>query len=301
MNNESPNLAGVDLNLLTAFDALMRERHVTRAATRVGLAQPSMSNALTRLRHLFGDDLFTRTPQGMVPTPRAEAIAPHIAAALEATRRALDTGTRFDPATHAFTIRMAATDLVEFVALPALLSALRTRAPMATLRILPFDRARTAGQIDAQDIDLALSRLGEVPKRQFVETLYPERFVVLSRAGDAPASLDSFLARPHALFAPAGDATGMVDAALAKIGRERRVQVTVSSFTALPFLIAATDLISVVPATLARKAAEIVPLAVSDPPVGIAGFDMQITWGKATDSAPEHRWFRDLLREVLAP
>ena len=152
------NIAGVDLNLMTAFEAMMLEGNVTRAAARIGLAQPSMSNALGRLRVLFDDQLFVRTPVGMHPTEKARAIAPLVSTALAALRSAINDAGIFDPVSSALTIRIATTDYGEFIVLPKVMQILRSAAPNMTLISVPFSRAAIADQLSRGDVDLAFNQ-----------------------------------------------------------------------------------------------------------------------------------------------
>jgi len=157
------DIRAVDLNLLKAFDALMSERAVTRAAGRIGLSQPAMSHALSRLRSLFADDLFVRTPAGMEPTAHAREIAPLISAAIEQIEAALNLGAGFDPAKSAgiFTAGMA--EYAEVALVGPLARAFAKEAPRATLRLLPLIGADAADQLERGMIDVAVAHLRTVP------------------------------------------------------------------------------------------------------------------------------------------
>jgi DNA-binding transcriptional LysR family regulator len=297
------NLASIDLNLLTAFDALMREQHVSRAAARIGLAQPSMSNALSRLRLLFDDELFVRKPSGMRPTPRAEEIGHHVVAALEAVGRAVNADRAFDPASTRFTVRLAASDYVEYVLLPVMIPRLRELSPGCSLHVTPFDRDQIARQLDNGDIDLAIGRTGAVPKRHCSTMLFHEDFVCIARAGHpsiaATLDLDRFLLLPHALVSKRGDGVGVVDAVLAESGRKRQVALSTASFVGLPFLVSTTDLVAVIPRRLAEQARKVAEIRIYPVPVDVGGFDLNMIWDRGTDAASTHRWFRRLLSETF--
>jgi DNA-binding transcriptional LysR family regulator len=157
------DIRAVDLNLLKAFDALIRERAVTRAAGRIGLSQPAMSHALSRLRGLFADDLFVRTPNRMEPTARAREIAPLVSAAIEHIEAALNLGIGFDPAKSAgiFTAGMA--EYAEVALVGRLTESFARQAPRATLRLTPVTGAEAAEQLDRGTIDVAVARLGALP------------------------------------------------------------------------------------------------------------------------------------------
>lgn len=301
---DSMNLAGIDLNLLTAFEVLMAERHVTRAARRIGLAQPSMSNALARLRHLFSDPLFVRTREGMQPTARAEALAPHVAAALASVRAALESGQRFDPATARRAFRVAAADYTEFVLLPPLIARLGREAPGIDLRVLPLNAETFAADLDRGRIDAAIGVFPDLPKRLLRRTLLRDDFVLIARRGHptiitAP-DLDALTAPGHILISQRGGDSGAADQALGRVGRERRIALTVAGFQSLPHLVAASDLVAITARRLAERMAGSVPLEVYPLPMPMAGFPLDLVWGQASDTAPAETWFRGVLAEVAA-
>src|SRR5208283_2577119 len=153
------DIRAVDLNLLKAFDALMSERAVTRAATRIGLSQPAMSHALSRLRSLFNDDLFVRTPTSMEPTARAREIAALVSAAIEQIEAALNLGVGFDPtkSTGIFTAGMA--EYAEVALVGRLAQSFAQEAARATLRLTPVTGAEAAAQLDSGAIDVAVAHL----------------------------------------------------------------------------------------------------------------------------------------------
>lgn len=296
------NIDSFDLNLLVAFDALMRTRNVTRAAQRVGLAQPSLSNALARLRTALDDPLFLRTPQGMQPTEKALRIAPQVAAALDAARAVLADTPEFDPASAEAEIRLALADYAGDVLLPPLIAALAERAPGVTLRVVPFDRTRVAGALDAGEIDLAIGVPGPVAAHHAARVLLAERHACLVSAvpgqAEAGLDLDAFLDRPQARALPDPGAPDPVDVALAEIGAARRVMLTVPSYLALPSLVAGSEMIAVLPRRLALRAATLLPVTLAEPPLALPGFRVTMVWTRAQASAPQLRWLRGLMGEV---
>src|SRR6202047_3692065 len=142
------DIRAVDLNLLKAFDALIRERAVTRAAGRIGLSQPAMSHALSRLRSLFADDLFVRTPDRMEPTARAREIAPLVSAAIEHIEAALNLGIGFDPAASAAIFTAGMAEYAEIALVGPLARSFARDAPHATLRLVPLSGADAAEQVE---------------------------------------------------------------------------------------------------------------------------------------------------------
>lgn len=298
------NISAVDLNLMTAFEAMMLDGNVTRAAARIGLAQPSMSNALARLRLLFDDQLFVRTPAGMHPTEKARAIAPHVSLALASLRSAINEAGAFDPATSTMTIRIATSDYGEFIILPQVVQALRAAAPHMTLISIPFSRSEIAEQFARGDVDLAMNVLPRLPSRFRRDVLMKERFVCIARADHPEISGDldlaTFLRLQHALVAPRGTPYGAVDRALAMIGEKRQVVMSVGSFLSLPFLIADSDLIAVIGERVAQRLGPLVGLRMYPAPVPLDGFTMSMAWDVATDKDAGHGWFRNLMRSAVA-
>src|ERR1700756_4320218 len=182
------DVRAVDLKLLKAFDALTSERAVTRAAARIGLSQPAMSHALSRLRSLFADDLFVRTPRGMEPTARAREIAPLVAAAIEHIEAALNLGIGFDPAKSAgiFTAGMA--EYAEVALVGQLAEAFAGQATNATLRLTPLTGAEAAEQLDSGTIDVAVAHLRPLPGHLDSMLLLRDPFVLVARRGPPSAA-----------------------------------------------------------------------------------------------------------------
>jgi DNA-binding transcriptional LysR family regulator len=300
------NLASIDLNLLVVFEALYETRSVTLAGQRLNRAQPSVSNALARLRSLFEDELFVRTAEGMAPTEQAVALMPAIDLALEQIRRALAQGVGFDPAAargRRFTL--AASDYADVVIIPHLVARLRREAPEVDLRVKALDRAAIYGQLDHGSVDLAIGGHLAPPKRMQVEPLYEERFVCIAdrrhpllrgRALD----LDAYLRLPHALFVPSDDGStrGVIDVRLDRLGHRRRVAATFAHIVALPYAVLGTDLI----ASLAGRAAErLAPKGIALHPLpaelGDTSFRIEMVHSRRAQGDAAVAWLR---RAVLA-
>jgi DNA-binding transcriptional LysR family regulator len=183
------NLAGFDLNLLKAFDALYAERHVTRAGQRIGLSQSAMSGALTRLREVFADELFIRSPAGMQPTPRADDLAGPVSAALRLMSEVLQEDT-FDPTSADHTVTIAMTDYAAFVLLPSLLTRFADEAPGLDVRVRGiFGRDEALDLLDAGEATLAIGFPVETSARILVRPLFHEGFSCIARHGH-PAFVD---------------------------------------------------------------------------------------------------------------
>ena len=300
------DIRAADLNLLKAFDALMTERAVTRAAGRIGLSQPAMSHALSRLRDLFADDLFVRNPAGMEPTARAREIAPLVSIAIEHIDAALNPGITFEPeqSERIFTAGMA--EYAEVPMVERLAETFARTAPKATLRLVPITGAETAERLDRETVDVAVAHLGArpgaLPQRFDSMLLFRDPFVVVARRGHPglaePLSSERYAALRHVLVSPRGDMTGAVDRPLAALGLNRRIQLLVATYLALPAVLEATDLIATVPERTARHVAaagfEIAPL-----PLDLA-VTVSMAWHRRNARTPAQIWFRDLLTAAAA-
>ncbi|MGU9867691.1 LysR family transcriptional regulator [Kluyvera ascorbata] len=291
-----PDLRTLDLNLLKTLDALLDERSVTRAAARLSLTQPAVSGMLTRLRDNFGDPLFIRAPHGMVPTLRAQQLAPVVKQILNDINTLLQPA-QFDPLTADFTFTLAATDYALKAVVVPFIAALKVRAPMIRVRVIPVEPERLTAQFEQGKIDLALLTPSTTPGDLHSRTLYEERYVCMLRADHpdarAPLSLDRFCALEHILVSYEGESFwGVTDDALAKVGRKRRVGLSVSSFLVLPEVLAVSDMIAVVPSRLASARASI---CVQKPPVAIHGFTKNMAWHERNHRDPAQQWLRELL------
>jgi DNA-binding transcriptional LysR family regulator len=293
------DIRAVDLNLLKAFDALISERAVTRAAGRIGLSQPAMSHALSRLRSLFADDLFVRTQTGMEPTARAREIAPLVSAAIEHIEAALNLGVGFDPAKSAgiFTAGMA--EYAEVALVGRLARAFADEAPRATLRLLPLNGAEAADQLERGAIDVAVAHLRALPAPIESQMLLRDPFVVVLRKGHPLAaagalSIEAYAAQRHILVSPRGDTSGAIDRILVDLGLRRRISLLVATYLALPAALAASDLVATVPSRTARQIALTAEIEILPLPIDLA-MTVSMAWHRRAASEPAQAWFRALL------
>jgi DNA-binding transcriptional LysR family regulator len=295
------NLARVDLNLLVLFEALLAERNVTRAAARIGLAQPSASKALDRLRHLFGDPLFLRVGGGMRPTPRALELAPEIAALLDRVRALVADEVPFDPVKARGTLRLAMSDAAEFVLLADLLAMLAARAPDLSLKVRPLDKDRAFADLDDGRLDAVIGVFPELPKRLSAAPLFEERFVCLARKRHprlaAGLTLDAYTELPHLLVSLRDDSRGVVDVELARLGRQRRILATLARFLTVPNVLARTDAIATLPSRFAAAARG---CDLHEPPLAIPPWTELLVWRGGAERDPMIAWCLRLVREAAA-
>lgn len=294
--------ARLSTTLLLAFDALMAERNVTRAAQRVGLTQQGLSGQLRRMRELFEDPLFVRDAGGVAPTPRADELHPRVRQALAALDGVLEP-VAFDPARAQETIYLAASDYAQAAVLPGLFERARASAPALRIAVHALNNATLGDDLRNRRVDLALTVPQFAPQNLLRRPLFRERYLLAMRRGHPlarrPLTLDGFCAWEHLLVAPnRGDFHGPTDDALAKLGRSRRIGMVLPSFSVARSLLETTDLIAVLPErTLSGAGAA---LKVADPPLPIEGFELAALWHERIQADPLHRWFRGLCFQATA-
>ncbi len=293
----------LDLNLLKALDALLDERNVTRAASRLGVTQPAMSGMLTRLRETFGDPLFARAQRGIVPTQRALALAKPLKQVMGEVGALLQPPV-FEPATARQTFTVAATDYaLRAIAVP-FLSALKQRAPHIRVSLVPVDDGQLQTQLERGEIDLALVTPEGAPPDLHARDLFRERYVCVLREGH-PAmqgrkrlTLKQFCALDHALVSyTGGQFRGVTDDALENLGKQRTVSLSVKCFLILPEILRASDMVAILPSRLVKG---MPGLVVFDPPLHVPGFTKTAVWHERTHLDPARRWLRELLFEACA-
>ena len=294
-------LRKLDLNLLLTFAAVMRERSVARAASRLYLGPSAVSMALNRLRETIGDPLFVRASSGMEPTSRAQELWKDIEPALMAIESAVRGIRVFDPATVTRDVRFAAPDDLEFVLIPRLLKALAEQAPGVRMIVRPSDYRTLLGRLDSGDADLALSATPPVgiEPRHRSRHLHDEVFAVLydrdmlGCTGDL--DFERWVSTPQALLSVSGNLSGAIDTAIASDGRDRTILVGLSHFPTAPFVLRSCPSLINMPATAAHFYAKAFDLDLAAPPFASPTFPVSITWHLRSDADPFHAWFRDLV------
>lgn len=292
---------GIDLNLLVAFDALTKERNVTRAAAQVGVSQPAMSAALARLRKLFGDPLFLRHVDGLLPTPRARELAEPIGQALAQIETALVTKPAFAPGSASIVFKLGLSDYPAFILLPSLLKALAHAAPHVSLNISSFnDRDDAVDLLDAGAIDAAIGVPPTHADGRIVHhTVMVDEFVTIVANGHAAArrsmSMKTYLGLHHVLVSPEGELYGLVDHALAQLGKKRTTSVTLPQMFAVPGVVARTELTATILKRVATHSADSRKLLLFPPPVTLPAIEFALMWHRRVGTNPAQSWFRQFI------
>jgi len=291
-----------DLNLLPVFMALMEERSVTRAAHRLGITQPALSNALTRLRALLQDPLFIRERYGIAPTPKAEELAPSIAAALGTLDELVRGQQAFDPSKANQLITIAPNSYVEFVLAPAIVARLRERAPGIRLRLTPFGSDLAETGVMSGTTALVLGRLVDPPDNLVVQHLLDDGLACVVRADhptvDRKITKKQFEQLKHVNMLPPGRLRVGLFQALEREGLKRDVAVSVTHFLAIPEMVAATDYCATLPKLICRRLASDARLKILPSPVDLGSFPVQMAWHVRYRNDPAHAWLRGLVAEV---
>jgi DNA-binding transcriptional LysR family regulator len=297
----SNDIRRVDLNLLVVLDVLLEERNVSRAARRLALTQSTVSGMLARLREALGDPLFVRARHGLRPTPRAEAMTAPLRRWLD-DARALVAPAEFEPASWRGAVVISSTDYMQETLLLPFLRELGVEAPGLRVALAPLVIDGLAEKLAAAALDLAVTIPEFAPPGLPSRRLYRDEYVVAMRASHPLArrrrlTLDDFCRFEHVLVSPSGGAfAGPADAALARLGRERRVRNSVPTFLLVPQMLEVEDLIAVLPRHLVAGRAG--RLYLHSPPLEIPGFDVIAVWHPRVHDDSAHRWLRSRLAQT---
>ncbi|MBU2407995.1 MAG: LysR family transcriptional regulator, partial [Gammaproteobacteria bacterium] len=274
-------MARLDLEWLAVFDEIYKTGSVSKAADRLGLAQAAASTMLNKLRAHFDDRLFARTAQGMQPTPFAERIRPHVQQVLEQLEMARGSRSAFDPARAHRSFRVCMTDISEVVLLPGLLDHLQRAAPGVRIEteIISTDSGR---RLADGDVDLAVGFMPQLDAGFYQQTLFTQNFVCLAaknhpRIG-AQLSRKRFEAEAHAVVASSGTGHAIVDKTIARLGIERNVVASLSSFLSVARIVAQSQLIVIVPRILGEVLATQEPVKLLAPPFELPLYAVKQHW-----------------------
>jgi DNA-binding transcriptional LysR family regulator len=298
------NLRNFDLNLLLAFDVLMQERNVTRAAERMFVTQSAMSHTLHRLRQQLDDPLLVKTPSGMQPTDRAMALVAPVRSLLLEMERLLEPPQAFDPASSQRRFTIAATDYMEFLLLPDLSRLIEQVAPGIDIHIKRTESAFPLTQLENGSLDVVLgfSSVLEPPAQLCCEHLFVDLMACVVRE-DHPnirhvPSLAEYLAAAHMLISRTGSQVGVIDAKLTEMGLERRINLIVPHFLSAPLIVAETDMILSLPYRLAAQFRKLVALKILPVPLDLPNYDLVMIWHPLREKDPAHCWLREQIKAM---
>ena len=309
----TPNFRTLDLNLLRVFDEIMAERSLTRAAHKLALTQPAVSNALRRLREVLGDDLVQRSGQGMAPTPRGLALWPAVRDALRQLEALLVPG-EFVPAEATNTFLLAMADATAADLMPGLVAVMAREAPGVSVRVVPLTTRDPRRLLDEEAADLAIGYfpavLADLTARAQAgeavgfahQRLYDGEYVCVMRRGHplsrGPLSLERYRSARHLLVSFSGRPYGFVDEALASLGLQRRVVVTVNQFFTGGRVVASSDLLAVLPRHFVPVTGMGDALVVRELPLAMPTVHVDALWHQRNQHLAAHQWLRRAVLEA---
>lgn len=306
------NIENFDLNLLVSFDALMRERNVSRAAEQLNISQPAMSNSLKRLRGLLSDPLLVRTTRGMQPTERALQLEPIVRQSLSFAEAALSPTTVFAPETSQRVFRLQVSDYVEGILIASLVNYLQEHAPDITLDVLTLSDA-SFQDLEKGKVDLAINRFDDIPQSFYQRSIWHDSFSCLVNSQHKLVhnnTLEQYLKAGHIWVNKTGIgvATGMsqdnshkrgwVDDALAEVNCERNIRVFTRHYQIVPLLVDQTDLIATLPTRAALSYQHHKALTIIEPPFFISPIEIKMVWSPLLHHNSAHQWIRQVLVDL---
>ena len=306
------NLSSFDLNLLRVLDALLKEQSTVKAGVRLGLSQPAVSAALGRLRAALGDELFFRRGQGLEATEYAVSLQEPLSDVLEQVGTLIQGPMGFDPAVSTANFRISGSDFFAELLMPKLAERLQARAPSIRVHLVDLVPDSYVETLERYDVDLALIPRIELPDWVESQPVFQSTFSViarrnhprLKRAGLSPGGIvpiDLFCDMGHVLFSPEGNSKALGDSALAQVGRERHVVMTMPVFSGVYRAVSGSDLIALLPSALAHHVAPTAGLDVFRAPMPVPTARLEMVWHRRFSAARPHIWLREQISELLAP
>lgn len=297
------DIRSLDVGMLRTFDALMREKNVSRAAARLFLSQPAVSASLNRLREVFGDPLFTRTAHGVLPTERALGLAPQVQKVLADLAALLEADQPFDPASSNRIFRVAGSDHASRMLLPALSRALIACGSAIRIVWVPPGTWSLAEHLNKGELDLAVVARIQPPRDMETQVLYEDRYVYVMRKDHPraaePVTLDSFCEIPQVFL---GYGTSMlddlIDETLARGGRQRLAQIAVTSFGQIVHQLQHSDHAAVLGGRVARQFAD--ELLIQEVPFELPGYQSLVCWDARAAGDRGIQWLREQVAAIAA-
>lgn len=293
----------IDLNLLVVFNHLLVERRVSKVADTLGISQPAVSNSLAKLRRLFGDELFLRTPKGMEPTPFADQLGESVSYALAMIHSGLNQRTSFDPAKESRSFTVGMTDIGEIVFLPELIARVKRDAPGIALSTVRNAAINLRDELESGKVDLAIGLLPQLKAGFFQRRLFKQRYVCLMRRGHRldrkRITLADYAGAEHLVVVSAGTGHGKVDELLQRSGIERTVRLTVPHYVSVGHILQRSDLVTTVPEKLADRLLEPFNLVKVGHPVKLPDVAINVFWHAKYHRSPANRWLRSVVFDLF--
>ncbi len=301
MNNI--NWRGIDLNLLVAFDALMQNQSVTKAANQLSIGQSAMSHNLSRLRLLLDDPLFERQGQKMIPSQRALDLSPIIRRLLVTVEEQVLKPAPFEHLNYYGEIKIGLTDYAELIFAPILFDCLNQYAPHCQLSFHQVDRSNYLDRFAQHQLDVVIGSMSNLPTEYESHHLYRDNHVCLYDSAacsvDSPISLEQYLDIPHALVSPDGELKSQVDKTLNELGHQRHVSVGSANFLTVRHLLSGRRLLCITTELLAKQPTFADQLTLSPPPIHVPGFDIALINQKRNAAHPKWQWLIPLLEQTI--
>ncbi|WP_428818523.1 LysR family transcriptional regulator [Microbulbifer sp. MCCC 1A16149] len=287
-------LQQIDMNLFPVLDAIYATRNLTRAAERLHITQPAVSNALARLRRALDDQLFIRTPSGMSPTPLTENIMPRVQQALALLSSSVTEHHQFEPSTAQKTLRLSMNDMAETLVLPQLLEHLQQVAPGITVESFYVPRDQLVKELAANSLDFALDIPMVSATQLNQQRLVADRYQCMLRpdhplASESSLTLEQYLSLEHIHVSSRRSGPGLADIALNKLGRRRKIRLRVQHYRVAPLIVLKTDLALTVPASLVRQ----YPASCFELPFQIPKMDWHLLWHRSQGEDGANKWLRE--------
>jgi DNA-binding transcriptional LysR family regulator len=295
-------MARFDMELLAVFEEIYNTGSITRAAENLGMAQPTVSIALSKLRSHFGDPLFSRTPRGMEPTPHATEILADVRAATAALHNALRYKKEFEPVRSEREFKICMTDISEIVLLPTLLNHLKQVAPAMRIDVTTIS-PNTPTQLSSGEVDLAVGFMPHLEAGFYQQKLFDQNFVCLVAVNhpriDASITRKVFLDEGHVLIKSSGTGHSIVEKTMTGKGMERRVELKVPSFLGVARIVAQTEFIATVPERFGSAMAQQEKVRMLAPPIRLPNFSVKQHWHERFHADPANQWLRRVMAELF--
>ena len=292
-----------ELNLLMVFDAIMTERSITRAAKRLSMTQPAVSNAVSRMRVAWKDDLFIKDGRNIQPTLHAQNLWNQIRTPLKALTEAVDPKS-FDPSTTKRTFRVAANDIVVDMVWAELRSTIEKEAPGINIHAVPYTIINADQVLEDAEVDMVIGVTGVISNTFRAEYLFAPNYICIMNHEHALAKADltlqEFAEADHLLVSLSGDTTGYTDQVLLQHGLSRRIAMTVNHFSSAANLIKRSNLICVIPMSAVAKEIIAGEVSATKPPLELMPQQVSAIWHKRQDSDQGLIWLREHFKRIIS-